>query len=148
MLQALLAKRFKLVLHRSSKEMSGYALVAGKGGPKLRPSALTVASRDTFRFGATGLSGQGIPMYDFTRFVAGKLGLVAVDETKLVGLYDFDVKWKVEPDPSPDYDPREGLRRAVFGALQEQLGLTFAAKRISVPMLVIDRAERATAAEN
>src|SRR5437879_7788588 len=32
MLQALLAERFKLKLHQGSKEMSGYALVVGKGG--------------------------------------------------------------------------------------------------------------------
>src|SRR5258708_3152009 len=39
MLQALLAERFKLRLHQSSKEMSGYALVVGKGGPKVKAAA-------------------------------------------------------------------------------------------------------------
>src|SRR6202158_2177599 len=34
MLQGLLAERFKLKLHRSSKEISGYALAIAKGGPK------------------------------------------------------------------------------------------------------------------
>ena len=36
MLQALLADRFKLVIRRESKEMPVYALVVGKGGPKLQ----------------------------------------------------------------------------------------------------------------
>jgi len=38
MLQALLAERFKLVVHRENKEHSVTALVAGKGGPKLKES--------------------------------------------------------------------------------------------------------------
>lgn len=38
MLQALLAERFKLTIHRESKEHAVYALVVGKGGPKLKES--------------------------------------------------------------------------------------------------------------
>jgi uncharacterized protein (TIGR03435 family) len=38
MLQALLADRFKLKIHRDSKEQSVYALVAAKGGAKLQES--------------------------------------------------------------------------------------------------------------
>lgn len=39
MLQALLADRFKLAYHRENKEQSVYALIVGKGGPKLVASA-------------------------------------------------------------------------------------------------------------
>jgi uncharacterized protein (TIGR03435 family) len=38
MLQALLAERFKLALHRESKTIDVYALIVGKGGPKLKES--------------------------------------------------------------------------------------------------------------
>jgi len=38
MLQALLAERFKLTIHRASKETQIYALVVGKNGPKLKES--------------------------------------------------------------------------------------------------------------
>lgn len=38
MLQALLAERFKLKLHRESKDHAMYALVVGKNGPKLKES--------------------------------------------------------------------------------------------------------------
>jgi uncharacterized protein (TIGR03435 family) len=152
MLQRLLAERFKLKLHKSAKEMPGYALVVGKGGPKVQVSANGEEQRDSFRFTGAGLSGQGITMGDFARFVAGKLGLVAVDETQLKGLYDFNVKWKVETDPSaselPGYDPRDPLRLAVMAALQDQLGLKLTAKKITVQMLVIDSVERASASDN
>ena len=39
MLKALLAEPFKLAVHRESKEHAVYALVVGKGGPKLKESA-------------------------------------------------------------------------------------------------------------
>jgi uncharacterized protein (TIGR03435 family) len=39
MLQVLLAERFKLAIHRDSKERSVYALVVGKGGVKMKESA-------------------------------------------------------------------------------------------------------------
>src|SRR5579872_4618458 len=35
LLQSLLADRFKMVVHRESKQMSYYALVVGRSGPKL-----------------------------------------------------------------------------------------------------------------
>ena len=39
MLQNLLTERFKLAAHRETKELPMYALVVGKGGPKLKESA-------------------------------------------------------------------------------------------------------------
>jgi len=39
MLQALLADRFKLTLHRETKDQSVYALLVAKGGPKMKPAA-------------------------------------------------------------------------------------------------------------
>ena len=38
MLQALLAERFKLTIHKEQKELPTYDLVVAKGGPKLKPS--------------------------------------------------------------------------------------------------------------
>jgi hypothetical protein len=41
MLQNLLAERFKLTLHRETKELPMYALVVGAKGPKLKDSTVT-----------------------------------------------------------------------------------------------------------
>ncbi|HVP00884.1 MAG TPA: TIGR03435 family protein [Bryobacteraceae bacterium] len=47
MLQALLADRFKLVVHRDSKDQPIYALIVGKGGPKLKPAEPDPAAPET-----------------------------------------------------------------------------------------------------
>lgn len=46
MLQALLAERFKLVVHRETKEHPVLALVVGKGGPKMKESTAVNAPID------------------------------------------------------------------------------------------------------
>lgn len=151
MLQALLADRFKLRLHNTSREMAGYALEIAKGSPKLKASAAIEEQTDSFRLNSEGLRGEGIAMETFARFVGGKLGLVALDQTGLKGLYDFKVTWKVETDPSPGgsgFDSRDALRFAVSAAIQDQLGLRLTAKKIPVQQLEIDYAEKASASEN
>jgi len=150
MLANLLADRFKLKLHRSSSETSGYALELAKGGPKLKPAAENGEDHpDYFRFNNTGVSGQGVSMRDLARFFGGKLGVIGVDETGLTGLYDFDVHWKVVTDQPtadlPGADPREPLREAAIAALESQLGLKFVPKKVAVETLVIDHVEKLSA---
>jgi uncharacterized protein (TIGR03435 family) len=141
MLAKLLEERFQLKLHRTSKPMAGYALQVARGGPRLKRSTAE-EQRDSFRLTASRLSGQAISMRDFARFVGGKLGLIAVDETGLSGLYDFDVEWRPPAGFLPDVDPREAQRSTVLDAIQKQLGLKFVAKKVAVEVLIIDHAER------
>ncbi|HLJ47839.1 MAG TPA: TIGR03435 family protein [Bryobacteraceae bacterium] len=152
MLSKLLANRFKLIIHQSSTVMSGFALEVDKKGAKVTRAPDGEERQDTFRMTETGLTGQSIAMPTFARFVAGKLGLVAVDETGLSGLYDFNAHWTIDPDPSASdlliNDPREAMRSAVFAALRDQLGLRLTPKKIPVPMLVIDHAEKPLASDN
>ena len=141
MLQALLADRFHLKVHEGSKEMPGYALVVAKGGLKARLASRDEPHSDTFRMGGTGLSVQGISMPDFARFVAGKLGWIAVDQTGLQGLYDLKAEWTVGPD-QPGVDPRDALREAALDAIEHQLGLKLVPRKITVRMLFIDNVEK------
>jgi uncharacterized protein (TIGR03435 family) len=46
MLQSLLAERFKLAIHRDTKDQAVYALVVGKGGAKLKPAEEPAAAPD------------------------------------------------------------------------------------------------------
>jgi uncharacterized protein (TIGR03435 family) len=47
MLQNLLAERFKMTVHRETKELPMYSLIVNKGGPKMKESAPTTAVADT-----------------------------------------------------------------------------------------------------
>ena len=49
MLQSLLADRFKLRIHETSKETAGYALVVAKSGLKVKASATSEEHPDSFR---------------------------------------------------------------------------------------------------
>jgi uncharacterized protein (TIGR03435 family) len=68
MVQNLLADRFKLTLHHSSKEESIYALVVAKGGPKLKESAPPDPN-------APEDAGPTMPPPDRTRMTTGKDGM-------------------------------------------------------------------------
>src|SRR5215831_14210577 len=55
MLQTLLADRFKLVLRRETKELSVYAIIVAKNGPKVRKSAMKEKDcNDNFTISADG----------------------------------------------------------------------------------------------
>jgi len=59
MLQALLAERFKMVIHKETKDQSVYALIVGKNGPKLTKSDPPVPGAEpagprTFSSGSAG----------------------------------------------------------------------------------------------
>lgn len=149
MLQRLLAERFKLTLHKESKEMSGYALVIGKGGPKIKHSVSSEEHPETFRMNRVGLSVEGITMADFARYVGGKVGVVAVDKTGLKGVYDAKADWNMEPEQYtgslPGVDPREAFRATVLATLQARFGLKLTPQKIAVQMLAVDGVERPTA---
>jgi len=152
MLQRLLEVRFKLKVHMTTKELPGYALVAAKSGPKLRPVADGVEHPDEFRMTGTGIVAQAISTKHFARYVAGKLGVLAEDETGLQGVYDVNVTWDSQNVQAaaalPGADPRDDQRFAVFAAIETQLGLKFVRKQVAAPVIVVDYAERATDSDN
>jgi uncharacterized protein (TIGR03435 family) len=122
MLQALLKDRFKLVLHRETRQLPVYALTVARNGLKLQPAkegSCTPFSPDAPplppapnaprlfpcghpRTGASGLNwtleGRGISM----EALAASLSRVdlhrsVIDKTGLTGTYDVLLKWTVDP---------------------------------------------------
>jgi uncharacterized protein (TIGR03435 family) len=118
MLQNLLAERFKLTLHRETKEISGYALQAGKNGPKLKESVDTTdaaserpehfnVDKNGFRVfppgatgvtsyvvdGATRLTASKLTMARFADMLGNMLASPVVDQTGLTGKYDFHLEF-------------------------------------------------------
>jgi uncharacterized protein (TIGR03435 family) len=147
MIQAVLAERFHLVLHREQKSLPVYALVVGKNGPKLQPTA----SSDTPNCkGAANVVCTNMSMTELAnqlpRLALGVVDRPVVDRTDIKGAYDFRFSWTIpSPGPnSPRSTPDEEVegRSAVFDALDQQLGLRVQEQRQPVPVIVLDHIDR------
>jgi uncharacterized protein (TIGR03435 family) len=137
MMQALLAERFKLLTHREQREMSYYALVPVKNGPKIQP---VKDVPDGFRGTTYGgrinsiLTMPGLA-YLLSRFETER---PIIDGTGLPGMYEIKLEWAFRPLQNPDAVPGPSL----FTAISEQLGLRLEARKGPVDVLVVDHAEK------
>jgi uncharacterized protein (TIGR03435 family) len=148
-LQALLAERFGLVIRRESKDISGYALVVAKGGPKLVESKAT--ANGIRQMGRGEVSGQGVTMDMVARTVGRAVGRTVVDKTGLKGQYDVSLKWSPQPGEGGGFGPRgtapagdsaDSSGPSLFTALQEQLGLRIESQKVAADLIVVERAEK------
>ena len=170
MLRPLLADRFKLVVHRETRELPIYTLTLvqqnQKLGPKLRPSEAKCAEDarnyfpggasgggpacGDFRLGARTLAARGMTMAGLAGVLGGRVDRPIIDRTGLDSAYDLDIEWlsdlglrQAPPGTAGAADlAADGV--TLFTALQEQLGLRLDAGRGPVDVLVIDRAEPPT----
>ena len=138
MLQALLEERFKLVLHRETKELRVYALVVGKNGPKFREvqddgSAAEIGSGEGHHIKAHHVS-----MKLLASALQGSVGDPVVDATGLTGLFDFTLDFTLDESKSPDRE----WGQTPFEAVQRQLGLKLEARKGPVEVVVIDHIEK------
>jgi uncharacterized protein (TIGR03435 family) len=147
MLQTLLADRFKLALHRETKDLSGFALVIGKNGHKLQPA------REDERVGAA-LDGykriyQKIGMAGLVNSLSQSAGAPVLDLTDLKGAFDFTID--LTPSETNPPLPRDGLPpdptaafERVRVAAETQLGLELRPRKIPTEMLIIDKVDHPT----
>ncbi len=141
MLQALLADRFKLIAHRDSKSFPGYELTVARGGPKLRGTN-DGEHPETIRLGHTALRGTGVTMDELAKTLAGLLAMPVANKTAIAGTYDIGFQW-TEPVPAPITEPSSG-GSTIFSAIEDQFGLKLVPKAVTVPIIVIDHAEKAS----
>jgi uncharacterized protein (TIGR03435 family) len=174
MLQTLLADRFKLKLHRETRQLPVFALMATKGGPRLPepkggPCNETMPPLDAPReqriappcgpgivSAGKGLSMQGlnVTMAKFTGFLEKMIGREVIDRTGFTGKFDLHLEFAFDdsivglprPRGSSDLDqPADPLARSsIMIALQEQLGLRLESTKGPVEVLVVDHVERPT----
>ena len=168
MLQSLLADRFKLKIHRETKEMPIYALTVARNGPKLEasqggpcldpvgghePSFDDLASGRIMPCGRVyntpgKMLGSRVSMAKFASSLSTTVSRPVVDETGLTGIYDIALKWLPDDSstpPGPDVPTPATLADqgpSIFTALQEQLGLRLEAQKGPVEVLVIDHVEK------
>jgi uncharacterized protein (TIGR03435 family) len=167
MLRALLADRFKLVVHTETRELPIYALVlAGRDrklGARIRPASFDcLAARGRGKGALPPESGGRAPCAIRIRpgnFIAGGTSFaqladhlarfvdrVVIDQTGLAGTFDFDLEWTPDqwkPD-APQQSPIIPNGPSLFTALQEQLGLKLEPTRGPVDVLVIDSVSQPT----
>ena len=168
MLRAMLADKFKLLVHYEIQDRPVYALVLaradGRLGPDIKQSDLDCdAIQAARRAGSTepapatsngapacGMSMRGEqgmtvllgarPLSALASSLGSPTGRPVIDKTGLKGNYDVTLRYVEQPsaNASPDTPPE------LFTALQEQLGLKLEADRAPLKVLVIDRIERPT----
>jgi uncharacterized protein (TIGR03435 family) len=139
MLQDLLAKRFKLVVHHESRMLPVYELVVAKGGSKLPKSNAaagpvhTAESLPRVENGAFVFANASIA--DFAAMFAKLQGvdLPVVDRTGIPGT--FDIVLKGAPAAARDADTA-----ALFALVQEQLGLKLVSSKAPFEIVIIDHA--------
>jgi uncharacterized protein (TIGR03435 family) len=164
-LRHLLEERFKLKVHRETREMDIYALVmarpGGGPGPALKPSTqdCAAAAAAAQRPGAPppgspgqpfcGIAGSpgrvrfgGLPAASLPAAFSGPAGRMVVDRTGLTGSWDFDLTFAPE-NRGPDAPPADPNAPSFFTAIQEQLGLKLEATKGPVDVVVIDGIEKA-----
>jgi uncharacterized protein (TIGR03435 family) len=139
MLQALLADRFKLRADAQKREMPIFALVIAKGGPKLITTNVSEAALSGGR-GRISIKGGDDALAILAFELSWRLGRPVIDQTGLKGRYELTLNWTEEVEPSPASNASGGP--SLFTAIQEQLGLKLEASKGSVPILVIDHAEK------
>jgi bla regulator protein blaR1 len=154
MLQALLADRFNLKVHREQRRVPVYALTVGKNGPKFKQAAgemvqlkdgSFVKNRSTFFQDATPdganvrLIVKNRTLQEVFEILSNMIDRPVLDRTGLTGEFDFTIEYEKETD-SPGLSMYVGP--SFFRALQEQLGLKLEAAKGPVDVLVIDRVEK------
>jgi uncharacterized protein (TIGR03435 family) len=102
LLQSLLTDRFKMMIHRESKEMAFYSLTVGRSGPKLEKGLIeekdcvenpTPSGVPCHRFNGgqgRGLHGKAVNMQDLAEFIENWTDHPVVDKTGLQGLFSVE----------------------------------------------------------
>jgi len=172
MLQALLADRFKLAVHRERREVPSYALVIartdGRLGPQLQPTPRVCT--DWIASGRQGDApmifgdlpcGRGVmsayvmrqtrvPLSQLANLLSPRVERPVEDRTGLTGMYAFDLRWAAESPSAanggslPSAATLESLPTSIFTAVQEQLGLKLESTKSTVEFLIVDHIERPT----
>jgi uncharacterized protein (TIGR03435 family) len=150
MMQNLLADRFKLVAHRETKMLPGYALLVAKKGAKLKPSESKDGTSISTNNGV--MDGTGMSMASLANMLGNSLQGPVADMTGIEGKYDIKLEWSSDEGGGGgvgggDVKAAPDTRPSIFTALQETLGLRLETRKVPVEVLVVDRIER-TPTEN
>jgi len=141
MLLTLLAQRFRLAVHRETRQVPIYALRTVKGGHRMKArsegdggEAISVVFR------GNTLPGRNAPMFVLATTLQRLVDRPVKDDTGLTGNFDFDLSWR-PVDATGRATVTDVDEPDLFTALQEQLGLKLDAETGPGEIIVVDRVE-------
>lgn len=164
MLQAMLAQRFGLAVHRETREEPAYILVHARddkrlgaqltpstqqctteidGGPLRAPVGRVTEDGKplcSIMMGPARIRGGGLTLRFLANALGGYAGRPVIDRTGLEGPFDFDLQYA----PAGRGLPPDDNRPSIFTAIQEQLGLELRPAVEPIEMLVVDRVSMPT----
>jgi uncharacterized protein (TIGR03435 family) len=159
MMQSLLHDRFKLQVHRETRDVPEYELVMPKGKHKLKPSAdkepmkITIESRTfptpsgrcmtTLWLDGAHMTCHAAPLEELVRAIGSLMRAPIADRTGIGGTYDVHMRFLRTNGKAPEAEldnPPPTLEQAI----QEELGLKLEKGKGPVEVLVIDHLENPT----
>jgi uncharacterized protein (TIGR03435 family) len=141
MLQKLLADRFQLRVHRDSKEMTAYAMVVDKGGPKIQPLKDGAGGTCGIGFNFDGFFACRGLMSDLATALEGLLREPVLDQTGMDGKYDIKLDFD-QFELAGRQAPPDHQQPPLMTAIREELGLKLDHQRREIPVIVVDSIER------
>ncbi len=150
MVRKLLAERFKLNLHRDTREFSVYALSTAGSGAKLTRSTADPKQSASLQLQDLGkLKVSNGSMQDLVNVMQFRvLDRPVLDRTAIKGRYDFTLDWTPDDSQYPElgvmisHPTGSAAPPPLSTAIQEQIGLKLEATRAPIEALVIDHVEK------
>jgi uncharacterized protein (TIGR03435 family) len=133
MLQAFLAERFQLKLHRETRTGPVYALVVHKTAPRLRPAQSGQTAGMSVLDGSIAF--QHVTMPEFAELLSGLAAIdrPVVDKTDLEGAFDITLKSAARGAPEDT--------SSIFAAVEE-VGFKLERRKGPVEVLIVDHADK------
>jgi uncharacterized protein (TIGR03435 family) len=155
LLKALLGERFGLVVRHETKEAPVYAMVPGKGGPKLKPSPDTSGPHSSGAFSSVPLKpvaggakvgiccGRSelhrVTMATFAELLAAHTDRPVIDRTGISGIFEISLHWAGDDSPA---GPDAGAEPSIYTAVQEQLGIKLDPLRVPLDFLFVQHVDK------
>jgi uncharacterized protein (TIGR03435 family) len=138
MLQALVVERFHLAISHQEKDLLVFALVTAKSGAKLQVAG-TPKPESIGRELVMSMDQDDAPVSALANALSAHFGRTVLDNTGLSRRYDIRLRVEIPDENSP-----EAVDRAIFTALEDQLGLKLVTRRRVLDTIVIDQLEQPT----
>jgi uncharacterized protein (TIGR03435 family) len=138
MLRTLLAERFHLTVAVKQRPTWGYSMTVAKTGLKIQPDPSEGAP--SIHVMRAGMTVSRFPMGGLAGALSNILQIPVSDATGLEGRFGFSLQWR--PDETRESGDHMQGSLSLPDALLDKTGLRLERARISIPVYVIEHAEK------